>query len=231
MISLTAFVRDLFCLANAHLAAGEAGDGRGFRAPRRAAPRGDRRATGRGLLRRPLAGQPFPLGPLPPDRRHRPHAGGGRDRRVEGVPRLRSPRTTCCGSRPRRTTTGSVSIQYATAPVIRVFGGTGYASPALRRYAALWGICLITADRWPAPLLAAETTVWPRRRAGPPRAPLPRLAGRPLSMVCVPQRDGAGRSPSRRRMRRSTTSSPPRPLVGRSCGAASTCAPAASTSG
>lgn len=30
MISFTAFLRDLFCLANAHLAAGEAGDGRAF---------------------------------------------------------------------------------------------------------------------------------------------------------------------------------------------------------
>jgi hypothetical protein len=81
--------------------------------------------------------------------------------------------------------------QHAMAPVIRVFGGTGYASQALRRYAAVWGICLITTDRWPAPLLASDTTAWPD--GGPDRLARRNLAWltRPLGTVCAPQPDGS----------------------------------------
>jgi hypothetical protein len=79
---------------------------------------------------------------------------------------------------------------YTRAPVIRVFGGTGYVSPALRRYAAQWGICLVTPDRWPAPVLAAETTMWPD--AKPDRLARRYLAWlcRPVDAVCTPQPNG-----------------------------------------
>jgi hypothetical protein len=81
--------------------------------------------------------------------------------------------------------------RYATAPVMRVFGGTGFVSPALRRYAALWGICLISTDWWPAPLLAADTTSWPHQ--APDRLTRRYLTwlARPLNTVCAPQSDGS----------------------------------------
>lgn len=81
--------------------------------------------------------------------------------------------------------------QLATAPVMRVFGGTGFVSTELRRYAAQWGICLITPDRWPTPILASETTSWPNH--GPNRLVRRYLAwlARPLATVCAPQPDGA----------------------------------------
>jgi hypothetical protein len=52
------------------------------------------------------------------------------------------------GSMPRR-------------PVIRVFGGPGFASDRIRRYAALHGIVIIDARRWPAPTLASTHVEWP----------------------------------------------------------------------
>jgi hypothetical protein len=52
------------------------------------------------------------------------------------------------GSMPRR-------------PVIRVFGGPGFASERIRRYAALHGIVIIDARRWPAPVLASTDVEWP----------------------------------------------------------------------
>jgi hypothetical protein len=86
--------------------------------------------------------------------------------------------------------------RYAIGPVVRVFGGTGYASPELRRYAALWGICLITPDRWPAPILASEATYWPDQ--GPGRIEKRHLGwlSRPLHAVCKPHADGGWLIPS-----------------------------------
>lgn len=74
--------------------------------------------------------------------------------------------------------------------MIRIFGGTGQVSPVLRRYAAQWGICLITPDRWPAPVLAAETTAWPDTAPdGLARRYLAWLS-RPIGAVLTPQPDG-----------------------------------------
>jgi len=55
------------------------------------------------------------------------------------------------GSMPRR-------------PVIRVFGGPGFASDRLRRYAALHGIVVIDPRRWPAPVLASTHALGPTAR-------------------------------------------------------------------
>jgi hypothetical protein len=49
----------------------------------------------------------------------------------------------------------------AGRPVFRFFGGTGRITPAARRFAARWGICLITPDTWPALTIADPTIAWP----------------------------------------------------------------------
>jgi hypothetical protein len=49
----------------------------------------------------------------------------------------------------------------AGRPVFRFFGGTGRITPAARRFAARWGICLITPETWPALALADPTIAWP----------------------------------------------------------------------
>lgn len=46
-------------------------------------------------------------------------------------------------------------------PVFRFFGGTGSVTPAARRFAARWGITLISPDTWPALVLADPMIAWP----------------------------------------------------------------------
>lgn len=189
MVSLTAFLRDLFCLANAHVAAGGAGDGRAFerRVQRHLAMTGVRPVdvfSGvRSLGSQSLSGL-----------YHQVDATG-RTRDAIVIGEWKSYR----GSIPKndlmrfKAATDDYWLRqhrYATSPVIRIFGGTGSVSRTLRRYAAQWGICLITPDRWPAPLLAAETTTW--GMASPDRLARRYLAwlARPLGTVCVPQSGG-----------------------------------------
>ncbi len=45
-------------------------------------------------------------------------------------------------------------------PVVRIFGGTGTVTDAMRVYAAQWGIVLVTPDRWPIPVLCHDRLVW-----------------------------------------------------------------------
>jgi hypothetical protein len=183
-------VRDLFCLANAHLAAGAAGDGRAFerRVERHLAAIGVRPAevfSGvRSLGSQSLSGL-----------RHQIDAAGAtRDAIVIGEWK------TYRGAIPKnelmrfKAATDDYWLRqhpFATAPVIRIFGGTGFVAPALRRYAAQYGICLITADRWPAPLLASDSTVWPED--GPDHVARRYLGwlSRPLNTVLIPQPDGS----------------------------------------
>ena len=109
---------------------------------------------------------------------------------------------------------------------MRVFGGTGYVSPALRCYAAQWGICLITTDRWPAPLLASDTTSWPD--AAPDRLTRRYLAwlARPQSAVlCTAARRQLVASQGPHPTPRSTTSSHSTTDGPMRCGAGSTFAP------
>lgn len=190
MVSFTSFLRDLFCLANAHLATGGAGDGRAFerRIERHLAATGVRPVEVFSGVRS-LGGQS--LSGL----YHQIDATGA-TREAVVIGEWKAYR----GSIPKndlmrfKAVTDDYWLRqhpYAAAPVMRVFGGTGYVSPALRRYAAQWGICLITTDRWPSPLLASETTDWPG--GGPDRLARRYLGwlARPLGSVCAPQPDGS----------------------------------------
>ncbi len=83
-------------------------------------------------------------------------------------------------------------------PVIRVFGGPGRASDALRTYAAIHGIALIEPDRWPSPVLAGGQCGWPDMSSeGPALEDRRALAWlvRPVQQVLVPQPDGGFRIP------------------------------------
>lgn len=190
MISLTAFLRDFFCLANAHLATGGAGDGRAFerRIERHLAVTGVR-----------------PLEVLSGLRSLGSHSLSGLYHQIDATGRMREAviigewkayRSSISKNDLLRfkAATDDYWLQqhsYVEAPVIRIFGGTGHASTALRRYAAQWGICLVTPDRWPAPILAAETTVWPG--AAPDRLTRRHLSWlcRPMNAVCIPRVDGS----------------------------------------
>lgn len=46
-------------------------------------------------------------------------------------------------------------------PVFRLFGGTGSVTHAARRFAARWGITIITPETWPALALADPHLAWP----------------------------------------------------------------------
>ena len=79
-------------------------------------------------------------------------------------------------------------------PVIRVFGGTGKASEAVRSYACRHGIALIEPDRWPVPTLLSGNGVRQDRSTTDPRAADRRhlaWAVRPLQRVLVAQADGS----------------------------------------
>ena len=79
-------------------------------------------------------------------------------------------------------------------PVVRVFGGTGYASDELRAYAYLHGIALIERGRWPVPALVSDNVV---RQCpdvvGLSAADRKHLAWtfRPVQSVLVAQHDGS----------------------------------------
>lgn len=189
MVTLTAFLRDLFCLANVHLASGDAGDGDAFerRIERHLGAIGVRPAVVfsgvRSLGSQSLSGL-----------RHQIDATGA-TREAIVIGEWKAYRGTIPKNDLMRfkAVTDDYWLRqhpFATAPIVRVFGGTGHLSPALRRYAAQWGICLVTADRWPSPLLASESTAWPDR--GPDRLARRYLAwlSRPLSAVMAPQPDG-----------------------------------------
>lgn len=189
MVSLTTFLRDFFCLANAHLAAGEAGDGRAFER------RVERHLVATGVRSVEVFSGVRSLGSHSLSGLYHQIDATGRTREAVVIGEWKAYR----GSIPKndllrfKAATDDYWLQqhpYATVPVIRVFGGTGYASPALRRYASQWGICLITPDRWPAPVLAAQTTAWPD--IAPDRLARRYLAWlcRPINAVCIPQRDG-----------------------------------------
>lgn len=88
--------------------------------------------------------------------------------------------TALGGSMPRR-------------PVIRMFGGPGFACERLRRYAALHGIVVIDARRWPAPVLASTAFEWPAPGRCPSDAERRILnwGSRPWQAVMRPVRGGA----------------------------------------
>ena len=85
-----------------------------------------------------------------------------------------------------------------STPVVRVFGGTGTVTEAMRVYAAQWGIVLVTPATWPAPALCDRDLLWASGDLDGP-SPIDRrsLASlvRPLHAVLTPQPDGAWRIP------------------------------------
>lgn len=84
------------------------------------------------------------------------------------------------------------------APVVRIFGGTGYVTESMRIYAAHWGIVLITPDRWPVPALADPDLLWPPiDQRGPSPVDRRSLASlfRSLDHVLRAQPDGSWRVP------------------------------------
>ena len=175
VVSFTAFMRDLFCLANAHLAAGEAGDGRAFerRVERHLAATGVRPVevfSGvRSLGSQSLSGLYHQIDAT----------GTMRDAVVIGewkAYRGAIPKNDLLRFKAATDDYWLRQHQYAMAPVIRVFGGTGYASQALRRYAAVLGH-LSHHDRPvarpPVGFRHHRVARWGARSARPP---VPRLA-------------------------------------------------------
>ena len=83
-------------------------------------------------------------------------------------------------------------------PVMRVFGGTGTVTQAMRTYAAQWGIILVTPDRWPIPTLSDPHLMWSPGDLQPP-CPIDRRTmanlTRPLGAVLAPQPGGSWRIP------------------------------------
>lgn len=88
----------------------------------------------------------------------------------------------------------SLGCSMPRRPVIRVFGGPGVASDRLRRYAALHGIVIIDARRWPAPILASTAFEWPTPGEFCPTDAERRILSwgcRPWQAVMRPVRGGA----------------------------------------
>ena len=83
-------------------------------------------------------------------------------------------------------------------PVIRVFGGTGRVTEAMRTYAAHCGIVLVTPDRWPVPTVCDEDLLWSPGDLDPPSGVDRRTMSSvvlPLNAVLAPQADGSWRIP------------------------------------
>ncbi|MCY4580569.1 MAG: hypothetical protein OXD31_16195 [Chloroflexi bacterium] len=79
-------------------------------------------------------------------------------------------------------------------PVVRIFGGTGYASDEIRAYAYLHGIVLIETERWPTPTLVSNSVIQNIAKfTGPEVADRKHMAWtfRPVQKVLVAQRDGS----------------------------------------
>jgi hypothetical protein len=192
--SLAGLCLDLFLLGHAHLADGEVGDGLGF----------ERRV--RGHL----------------DQRGLPTAAGFRvfgRRSLSGLYHQLDEQTSCpqalivgewksyTGRIPKndllRFKAATDDYWLAAAanthlPVMRLFGGTGTASVAMRTYAAHWGIVLITPDRWPIPTLSDPLLLWSSTEVDPPSPSDQRTLAslvRPLSTVLQPCIDGSWRTP------------------------------------
>lgn len=85
-----------------------------------------------------------------------------------------------------------------SAPIVRIFGGTGAVTDFMRIYAAHWGMVLITPTRWPIPALCDEALLWSAGDLEGPgsgdRRTLRSLV-RPLTKVLAPQPDGSWRIP------------------------------------
>lgn len=155
--TLTSLTLDLFLLGHAHLAAGQAGDGYGFEQ----------------RVRSHLDGLGFPAG------------DGFRvlgRRSLSGLYHQFDTQTACGDALVvgewkayRGTIPKNHLLRFKAAtddywmvggahresqPVLRIFGGTGRVTEAMRAYAAQAGIILVTPDRWPVPVLCDLDPIW-----------------------------------------------------------------------
>lgn len=86
----------------------------------------------------------------------------------------------------------------STIPVVRLFGGTGQASTKLLNYAGCWGIGLITPYLWPIPALCDPYLLWGYADLpGPTGAELRAMTTliRPMGSLMKPQPDGSWQMP------------------------------------
>jgi hypothetical protein len=195
MIRLTAFLRDLFCLAHAHRSAGQAGMGYAFER------RIERQLAAVGIRPVQILSGVRSLGSQSLSGLYHQIDATGRTREALVIGEWKSYRGAIRKNELLRFK--AVTDDYwlgqhphAIAPVIRVFGGTGSVSPELRRYAALWGICLITPDCWPAPILASGETYWPGKNPDTTERRNLAWLSRPIEAVCRPHRGGGWLIPS-----------------------------------
>jgi hypothetical protein len=195
MTSLGALCLDLFLLGHAHLPAGQAGDGAGFehRVRDYLDATGLPNASGfRVFGRRSHSGIYHQLD----EQTMCTHAGvvGEWKAHTRQIPKNDLLRF--------KAATDDYWLAPATRrdqPLVRVFGGTGSVTAAMRVYAAHWGIILITPDRWPIPSLIDPDLLWAPGDLTPPTTrdalALASLA-RPLHHTLQPQPDGSWRTPA-----------------------------------
>lgn len=192
--TLASLCRDLFLLGHAHVAAGQAGEGAAFehRVREHLDRLGMPNATGfRVLGRHSVSGLYHQL-----DEQTRCDE-------VLVVGEWKAYRSTIPKNDLLRFKAATDDYWFASSsrchvPVVRVFGGTGRVTQAMRVYAAQWGIVLITPDRWPVPALCDEGLVWSDGDLNPPSTidfrTLTSLV-RPLGRVLAAQDDGSWRIP------------------------------------
>jgi hypothetical protein len=195
MTTLAGLCLDLFLAAHAHLAAGRCGDGRG--------------------LERRIADYLDQSG-MPNSNGFRVFGRGS----LSGIYHQLDEQTTCTRAHVAgewKAYTGQIPkndlLRFKAAtddywlaagarrdkPLIRVFGGTGRVTQAMRTYAAHWGIVLITPDRWPIPTLYDPYLIWGPTGMDAP-SPLDtrvlRTLMQPLGDVLTPMPDGSWRVPA-----------------------------------
>lgn len=192
MTNLSGLCLDLFLLAHAHLAAGLAGRGAAFERRVRAHLDGLGLPTARGfrvLGRRSMSSLYHQLD----------EQTACADALVIGewkAYRGFIPKNDLLRFKAATDDYWLASTSRLSRPVMRVFGGTGRVTDAMRVYAAQWGIILVTPDAWPIPTLCDHTLVWGAgEMLGPGRPDLRCMSTlvRPLNRVLEPQADGGWR--------------------------------------
>jgi hypothetical protein len=183
--SLGALCLDLFLLGHAHLAAGHAGDGAGLERRIRAHLDATGESNPHGFRvfgRRSLSGIYHQLDEQ--TRCSRAAVVGEWKAYTGQIPKNDLLRF--------KAATDDYWLSPSTRrdrPLMRIFGGTGTVTPAMRVYAAQWGIILITPDRWPIPTLIDPDLLW---APGDLPAPAPRdvralaTITRPLNDILAP---------------------------------------------
>lgn len=193
-VSLAVLCRDLFLLGHAHVAAGQAGEGHAFerRVRHHLDASGLPTAQGFRVLGR--------------------HSVSGLYHQLDEQTRCAEAMVVGEWKAYRGTIPKNDLLRFKAAtddywlsgprppdvPVIRVFGGTGRVTEAMRIYAAQHGIVVVTPDRWPIPTVLDTRLVWRPGDLEPVSAidhkTMTSLI-RPLGTVLAQQPDGSWRIP------------------------------------